>query len=82
MLVPSRYLPLVECPGLDHRENKVTGKLLAQVPDKTLRGTSAESLLLEPVEFLLLANVRAVSDDLRAEAFLQPEQQNGSVETA
>ena len=74
-------LPLINRPSLHHREDEIAGELLIQIVHITLGGSGFESLLLEAVEFLGLADIGAEGDDLGSVGFLEPIQNDGGVES-
>ena len=76
-----KILSLVNRAGLHHRKNEISGELLVQVVHEALGGSGFESLLLEAVEFLGLADIGAEGDDLGSVGFLEPVQNDGGVES-
>ena len=82
MLVPRKILPLVERPGLDHREDEIARELLAQIIDLAAARAGPERLRLQAVEFLRLAHIRAKRDHLRLVRFLQPTEDDRRVQPA
>ena len=75
-------LSLVNRTGLHHRENEISGELLVQVVHIALGSAGFESLLLEAVEFLGLADIGAESDDLGSIGFFEPIEDDGGVQAA
>ena len=73
-------LSLVDRAGLHHGKNEITGELLVQIVHEALGGSGFESLLLEAVEFLGLADIGAEGDDLGSVGFFEPVQDDGGVE--
>ncbi len=71
----------VDRAGLDHREDVVGGEVLLEVADEALGGTGGEGLCFEAVEFVALADVGAVGDDFGVVFFLEPEKEDGGIET-
>ena len=77
-----KVLAFVNRPGLDHRKDEVPGEFLTQVVDLAKARAGGERFRFQSVEFFLLADVRAESDDFRAVGFLEPTQQDGGIQPA
>ena len=75
-------LPLVHGSRLHHREDEITGELGLKIVDVALGGSGPEGLGLEPLEFLLLADVGAECDHLRGIGFLDPVEDDGGIQTS
>ncbi len=72
---------LVEGVGLEHGVDEIAGEFFPQVADEALAGPGVEGLFLEAVQFLSLADVRAVGDHVGGVGLFQPGEQNGGVES-
>ena len=77
-----KILTFVKRPCPEHGKNKVPGKFLLQIVDKTLGRAGAQGLLFQTVKLLLLPDIRAEGDNLRIVSFFQPLQQDRGVQTA
>ena len=73
-------LALIDRARLDHGEDEVARELLLQVGDVALGRAGAFGLGFQPLEFLFLADVGAERNNLRVIPFLNPGQDDGSVQ--
>ena len=78
---PEEILALVDRSGPHHGKDKVPGELLLEVIDVHFAGPGPPRLGVEPVEFLLLADVGAKGDHFGVIGFLEPGEQHGGVES-
>ena len=72
----------VNSPGLQGGPDAVLYKFLFQVLNIQLGRAGFNGFFLEPFQFALLPYVSGDSDDLAAVVFLQPGNDNGSIQTA
>ena len=75
-------LAFVNGSRLDHRVDEVGGELFLQIVDVDLGGTGFLGLGVEALQFVVLADVGAESDDFGVVGFLDPGEKDGGVEAA
>ncbi len=74
-------LVLIKGVGADHRVDEIAGEFFREVVDVALRRAGLERLFIEALELLLLADIGTERDDLRVIFFLQPNENDGGIES-
>ena len=78
-----KIVGFVDSAGLEHGEAILLGKFLAEVFDDALVGAGREGLLLDPFEFIPLAELGGEGDDFAAGIIVfEPGEDDGGIEPA
>ena len=78
----TQQVALVVCAGLHGRDNVIINEFLGQIHDVQLGSAGLECLLFQTVQLGSLSYVAGNSDYFTAVVFLQPRNQNGSIQSA